>query len=283
MPSPNLYADVSAFRGLFINNQALDATDQDAVLRALEAGSRRVDHMTHRNFFAETATRVLDGNGLSWMWLPDLLAATTIKLDEDANRTFELTLAAATDYYLKRRSYRDEDALPKTALELDQNGQRTSFLKQKRLVQIVGRWGFTETTEVVDSIATGPGQSSSSSTLGVFDGTLFAIGQTVLVEAEQEYIRAISGNNLTVFRAVNGTTAAAHAGGVLVNRFVYPPEIIQATLILAGRLIKRRESGYANVSDNLVSGLSNRFFSNDPDVDGRSGLLVEHIRGDTMI
>src|SRR3989304_8084749 len=112
MPSPNLYADLNAFRGLFVNNQALDATDQTAVLRAIEAGSRRVDHMTRRNFFAETATRVFDGNERSWMWLPDLLAATTIKLDEDANPKFEPTLTAATDYYLKRRSYRDEDALP---------------------------------------------------------------------------------------------------------------------------------------------------------------------------
>src|SRR3990172_1290641 len=103
MPAPNLYADVSAFRRLLIDNQALDATDQDAVLRALEASSRRVDHMTGRTFFAETATRVLDGNGRDWMWLPDLLAATTIKLDEDADRTFELTLAPAPDYYLKRR------------------------------------------------------------------------------------------------------------------------------------------------------------------------------------
>src|SRR3972149_10876813 len=139
----NLYAGVSAFRQLFIDNQALDPTDQAVVLRPLEAASPRVDHMTPRPFFAETATRVFDGNGRSWMWLPDLLAATTIKLDEDANRTFELTLAAATDYYLKRKFYRNEDALPKTALELDQNGQRTSFLKQKRLVEVVGGWGVT--------------------------------------------------------------------------------------------------------------------------------------------
>jgi len=279
MPSPNLYADLNAFRGLFVDNQTLDATDQTAVLRAIEAGSRRVDNMTHRTFFAETDTRVFDGNGRSWMWLPDLLAATTIKLDEDANRTFELTLAAATDYYLKRRFYRNEDALPKTALELDQNGQRTSFLKQKRLVEIVGRWGFTEITEVVDSIPSA-GQSSTSTTLPVVDGTLFSVGQTVLIELEQEYIRAISGNNLTVYRAVNGTTAVEHVFGKLVNRFVYPPEIIQATLILAGRLIKRRERDYANVSDNLVSGLSQKFFRYDPDV---GGLLEEYTRGDAMI
>jgi len=275
----NLYAGVSAFRQLFIDNQALDATDQAVVLRALEAASRRVDHMTHRTFFAETATRVFDGNGRSWMWLPDLLAATTIKLDEDANRTFELTLAAATDYYLKRKFYRNEDALPKTALELDQNGQRTSFLKQKRLVQIVGRWGFTEQTETLDSIA-GAGQSSSSTTLTVNDGTLFSIGNTVLVESEQEYISAITGNNLTVSRAVNGTTAATHATGQLVKRFVYLTEVEQAALILAGRLIKRRESSYANATNNLTTGITETFYRYDPDV---SVLLAEHVRGNGLI
>ena len=283
MPSPNLYADVSAFRGLFINNQALDATDQDAVLRALEAGSRRVDHMTHRNFFAETATRVLDGNGLSWMWLPDLLAATTIKLDEDANRTFELTLAAATDYYLKRRHYKDEDALPKTALELDgQNGQRSYFLKQKRLIQIVGRWGFTEETETVEASGTaitGTLADATDLTFATSADADLAIGQTLLLESEQVYISGGTTSPWTVVRGLNGTTAAAHAA-VAVKRYLYVPEVIQATLILAGRLIKRRESNYANVSDNLVSGVSEKFYSYDPDV---AGLLAEYVRGDAII
>src|SRR3972149_3438821 len=242
----NLYAGVSAFRQLFIDNQALDATDQAVVLRALEAASRRVDHMTHRTFFAETATRVFDGNGRSWMWLPDLLAATTIKLDEDANRTFELTLAAATDYYLKRRHYKDEDALPKTALELDgQNGQRSYFLKQKRLVQIVGRWGFTEETETVESAGTaitGTLADAVDLTLATSADADLAIGQTLKLESEQVYISGGPTSPWTVVRAQNGTTAAAHSA-VAVNRYVYTAEVREAALILASRGWERRGAG----------------------------------------
>src|SRR5581483_11636226 len=95
------------FRARFLNNQALDATDQTDVLRVLEAASRRVDDHCRRTFYAEVATRHFDGNGCSLLLLPDLLGATSVKLDEDMDRTFELTLAAATDYFLLRHGYRD--------------------------------------------------------------------------------------------------------------------------------------------------------------------------------
>lgn len=281
--SKNLYADVNAFRGLFINNQTLDANDQAAVIRALEAASRRVDDMTHRTMYAETATRVLNGNGRSWMWVPDLLAVTTIKLDEDGDRTFELTLAAAADYYLKRRGYKDEDALPYTTLELDHvNGQRTSLLKQRRLVQIVGRWGYIEETEAVESAGTaitGTLADATDLTLATSADADLGIGQTLKLENEQVYISGGTTSPWTVVRGVNGTTAAAHAA-VAVNRYVYTPKIVQATLILAGRLIKRRESSYANVSQNLISGIQDTFYSYDPDV---RGLLAEYVRGDGMV
>ncbi len=279
----NLYADLVAFQELFVHNVTLDANDRDAVLRALEAGSRRVDSLTHRAFFAETGTRILDGEGRPWQWIPDLLAETTIKLDEDGDRTFELTLAEPTDYYLKRRGYKDEDALPATTLELDAvNGQRSTLLERKRLIELVGRWGFTEETEAVEDSGTpitGTLANATDITLVTSANADLAIGQTLKLADEQIYISGATVSPWTVVRGVNGTTPVAHAG-VAVNRYVYTPGVVMATLILAGRLIKRRESNYANVSDNLVSGVTTKFFSFDPDV---SGLLAEFVRGDGLI
>jgi hypothetical protein len=275
----NLYADLVAFQELFVHAITLDATDRDAVLRALEAGSRRVDNMTGRAFFAETATRILDGKGRSWQWIPDLLAATTIKLDEDGDRTFELTLVAGTDYYLKRRGYKDEDALPATTLELDAiNGQRGVLQHRRRLIELVGRWGFTEETETVEASGTaitGTLANASDLTLATSADADLAIGQTLKLEDEQVYISGGTTSPWTVVREVNGTTAAAHAA-VAVNRYVYVPGVVTAALIIAGRLIKRRDASYANVSENLVSGVTTKFFSFDPDVDG---LLSEYVRG----
>ena len=106
-----------------------------------------------------------------------------------------------------------------------------------------------------------------------------SVGQTLKLEDEQVYISGAAGSPWTVVRGVNGTTAAAHAA-VAVNRFTYVTEVVQAALIIAGRLISRRASGYANVSDNLVSGVSTKFFSWDPDV---AGLLADYVRGDGMV
>ncbi len=275
----NLYADLVAFRGLFVDNHTLDATDQAAVLRALGDGSRRVESITGREFFAETATRILDGGGRAWQYIPDLLAETTIKLDEDGDRTFELTLVQGTDYYLKRRGYKNEDALPATTLELDTiNGQRGTLLQRKRLIEVVGRWGFTEETEVVEASGTpitGTLDDGTELTLATSADADVGIGQTLKLEDEQVYIKDGATSPWTVVRGVNGTTAAAHAA-VAVNRYVYPDGVPMAALILAGRLIKRRDSSYANVSDNLVAGVTTKFFSFDPDV---SGLLAPYKRG----
>ncbi len=279
----NLYADLVAFQELFVHNITLDDSDRDAVLRALESGSRRVDSMTHRTFFAETATRILDGDGLPWQWIPDLLAATTIKLDEDGDRVFEITLVEPTDYYLKRRGYKDEDALPATTLELDAvNGQRGTLLQRRRLIELAGRWGFTEETEAVEDSGTpitGTLADATDITLLTSANADLAIGQTLLLGTEQIYVSGATLSPWTVVRGVNGTTAVAHAA-VAVNRYVYVPGVVQAALIIAGRLIKRRESSYANVSDNLVAGITTKFFSFDPDV---SGLLADFVRGDGLI
>src|SRR3972149_10597654 len=140
----NLYVDLDAFRRQFVNNLALDASDATEVERAIEAASRHVDHLTRRpdGFYATTDTRYFSGDGRDYIVIPDLLAATTIKLDEDGDRTFGLTLAAATDYYLKRYAHADEDAPPWNRLVLDSvNGQRSSFASRDRLPRAAGGGG----------------------------------------------------------------------------------------------------------------------------------------------
>lgn len=54
----------------------------------------------------------------------------------------------------------------------------------------------------------------SSQTLGVGSGSAFAVGETILVEAERMYITDIAGNNLIVERAYDGTALAEHASGL---------------------------------------------------------------------
>ena len=262
---PNLYADAGQFARRFANDATLDTPDLTEVLTVIEAASRAIDDYCDRHFYAVTATRVFDGDGYTSMWIPDLISATTVKLDEDEDGTFETTLTAS-DYRLVRSGHWDQDATPKTKIELLASGAIGAFQPTDRLLQIVGSWGYTADTETTaDTVENNP-LTDTGTTLTVNDGTNFDVGQTLLIESEQVYVTAISTNNLTVVRGMNGTTAAAHVQNTAITRFVYVPEVVEATVAQAGRIWKRRETAYANVIQNPLTGAMEQFKGVDPDI-----------------
>lgn len=48
------------------------------------------------------------------------------------------------------------------------------------------------------------------------DGTAISVGETILIDSEQVTVDVVAGNTLTVRRAVNGSTLAAHSSGATV-------------------------------------------------------------------
>ena len=80
-------------------------------------------------------------------------------------------------------------------------------------------------------------------------------GDTLLIESEQLYVTAVSGNNLTAERGVNGTTAATHADDTAISRFVYPKQLVEAVVMQASRLWTRRASGFADEAGFAETGL----------------------------
>jgi len=285
-----------------MDSAALDAADEARVLTLLEAASRRVDQRCRRFFYTEHATRYFDGDGYENIYVPDLLAVpdTTdgIKLDEDGDRTYELSLAAATDYYLEHAGRSpggpggDLDAAPFNVLRLDAvNGQRSTFTWRRRLIEIGGsplaRWGYTEATEAVVTGAgvavTGTLADAADLTLAVSDDADLAIGQTLRLgdvdTGEQLYISGGTASPFTVVRGLNGTTAAEHTD-VALRRFSYLPEVVEAVVMLASRMWKRRESAYSNIISNEVAGTMQVFRQLDPDVEA---LLAPLVRYSTMV
>lgn len=69
------------------------------------------------------------------------------------------------------------------------------------------------------TITTNPAASQAVSSIGVSDGTQFAIGEIILIDAERMKIVDIAGNNLIVNRAFDGTVLAAHTSGATVFAF----------------------------------------------------------------
>ena len=242
----NAYADLTTLKSAgFLN---ITGTGHDSRLIALlEAVARVIDRHCNRHFYVLVDTRKFDGNGGTELAVTDLISVTTLKTDDDKDRTFETTWAA-TDYLLYPLNAQPAKpwGRPYTRVLVDtEAGNEDVFTAGMQTVEIDGKWGYREVTEDsrADINAAG-GLSSTATTVTVTDGAKFAVGQTVLIDSEQLYVTAISTNVLTINRAVNGTTAASHSNGADIHIYRYPGPVVEACLIQAARLWKRKDSGF---------------------------------------
>jgi hypothetical protein len=71
--------------------------------------------------------------------------------------------------------------------------------------------------------------SAASTTVAVTTGSAFAAGETILLDSERMLIQDISGNNLTVRRAYDGSVLAAHTGST-----IYAPRTLTVVRGAAG-------------------------------------------------
>lgn len=81
--------------------------------------------------------------------------------------------------------------------------------------------------------------NKNSVSLTVSDGTQFAVYEVILVESERMLITDIAGNVLTVERAFEGSTIAAHAAGV----DIYAPRTLTVTRGALGSTAATHASG----------------------------------------
>lgn len=233
----NCYSDLTRLKSTSYLN--LSSTDHDTYLvEVLAAASRQIDKFCARKFYPETATKYF--NGAVELHIDDLLSIDTFKLDIDGDGTFSYTLATS-DYILYPLN-----VYPKVEIKINRNqGDYSNFASGiEKGVEIIGLWNYAESATPYSSSGTTITASDGSTTaVTAADGTALAIGQTVLVESEQMYISAISDNNLTVKRAVNGTTGAAHSAKTAYI-YEYPEPIVHAVLIQAMRWWKRKDSAF---------------------------------------
>ena len=238
----NAYADLTTLKSGAVLN-ITGASYDTRLLELLEAVSRLMDRYCNRHFYVLLATRKFDGKGASSLNLQDLISLTSLKTDDNADRIFETTWAP-TDYllYPPNADPTREWGRPYTRVLVDtEAGTREAFPPGLQAVEIAGKWGYREVTEDSGSdINEGAQYSATGTTLTVTGGSKFAVGQTILIESEQLYVTAISTNDLTVIRGVNGTTAAAHTNGTNISIYRYPRAVVEACLIQTSKMWMRR-------------------------------------------
>jgi hypothetical protein len=233
----NSYASLTELKSIL----GTSSTTDDVIMRkTLESASRRIDRYCRRHFYITSETKYLDGK-LS-LWIPDLLSITTIKTDEDGDATFENTLDS-DDYLLYGPGIEDTlNTYPKTRLEINPNGDYSSFASGvKKGVEIVGTWGYAEsTTPYFTTAITGTVSTTTGTTLTLSADSVIEIGHTILCESEQMYVTALGTLSATVERGANGTTAAIHSLKAL-SYYVYPRDITQSCIDLAVALYQNRD------------------------------------------
>ncbi len=263
----NSYVTVDLLKGSGVLN--MDTNEHNDRLRGLlEGSSRTIEDYAQRLFYSRSLTLLFDGDGSRLQGIDDLISITTLKTDDDVDRTFETTWAT-TDYLLlpsnaDPATTNNPRSRPYYEIEVDPNGNQSSFTKGRQTVQIVGVWGYwqhlkraTETVDgELDAIETGVDVSARQD---------IQAGHTILIDSEQMYVKSYEDNVLTVVRGVNGTTAATHTTSTVIDIYEYPSAITEAVLITASRLWTRRLSGFAN-SIGLPDGSMQVFRGIDPDV-----------------
>lgn len=228
----------------------------DGIRHLCERASRVFDTFTRRHCWAKTATNYYRGAGAR-LWLPDgdILSVTTLKTDDDADGTFETTWAT-TDFDLIS-SEEGFNGAPYDGLEITDFGVNGSFAAGvRRGVEIAGVFGIgngVDADPVVRSVTTANEAIDATEVSIIMSaGTDMEVGRTIRIDSEQMYITAVSSSTITVIRGVNGTTAATHDTGTVVDYYTYPDEVVQAVIMQFGRWHSQKSDGY--IADAIGSG-----------------------------
>lgn len=289
---------------LALGEQAPSGERDKVIDQKIEAASREIDNLTHRQFIPRTETRhyafPYPDTRRTWV-LPldeDLLSISALTKDGDT-----VTAISSSDYFLEPRNY----GPPYYWIEIDLDSAAffSTTGTHQRAVRVTGSWGYCSDTVTAGALA--EALDTSETGVDVTDSSLIGIGDTILVGSEQMfvtaksllttgttlndtltanknntdvtvasgsaikqgevitlgsermYVESISGNDLTVIRAydgsvlrahstgitvyaprtltvergVNGTTAAAHDTATAVSRYVPPADIVNLCEALA--------------------------------------------------
>ena len=125
------------------------------------------------------------------------------------------------------------------SLHRAEGNKADGFVTGEQNFQIIGVWGYSQYSEDSGTDLNDASMNATKTTVAVDDGTQLEIGQTALIGTLQMLVTGISGNNLTVTRALNGSTAAAHADNSDIEILRWPASVERAALVQTARIWTR--------------------------------------------
>ncbi len=146
MAITNGYATLAEIRARLAISDPVDIGQDTMLERMVEAASRAIDSDTGQSFYAATATRYFRAQSATRLALGcRLLSITTLKCDQDGDRTYEETWAA-TDYDLMPQASAHA-SVGYTWIDTAPAGRYYFPVgRNPRSVEIAGTWGYAATT-----------------------------------------------------------------------------------------------------------------------------------------
>ena len=264
----NSYADVLTFKTAEYAN-IVSNTNQVSFRKLLEQASRHLDKQCHRYFYCWEGIKYYDGK-YGNLLIDDLLGIPTIKLDEDADDVYEATMAA-TDYLLY-----PANKLPKERIELSNASNYGGFASGvPRGVEVTGIHGYGDGESATpyytsgQAVTNAPNFAAGVTVLTMASTATFGAGLTLRIDAEQMYVETVTNaTTVVVRRGVNGTTDIVHATGAAISLYEAPQPIREATLVIAMRAWKRKDSAFQDAVGSPDTGLVITYKDEDPFVKG---------------
>lgn len=213
-------------------NATTSATTSAALLARVIETSDLLQRMAGRRFDERIETRYYTARSVA---VGGAVLGNMLMLDDDL-RTLTTLIngdgqTLATGYTLLPRGVRRDGLTAYDSVLLDAYGGfawQAGSNDPTASISVTGTWGYGG--RWINGGATLGGNLSDSATSITYTGSGLEAGMTVKVDSEYLYIDAVSGNTLTLVRAVNGSTAAAHSSGVSVQYWEAQP-VVRALIV----------------------------------------------------
>ena len=275
---PNLYATLEDIKGFGMLN--ITGTSTDAVLLdCLEEASRQIDTDTDRFFYIHEGTFYQDGGAIRVILDWDVQTISTLKCDTDGDGVYESTYTVDMNVTTSPDAFvYPLNRLPKTRLEANPWGTYGHFgAGIRKSIQITGTFGYgndwpvdfkhdnlnTLTSVITSTSVTLPVSGNSTEALEV--GHTIQLTSSTPASEQIFILTKTASTSYTVRRSMNGTVAITSGTSATIDIYDYPSPIKKATLIHAMKTFKRRESAYANVISNSLTGEISVWKGDDPD------------------
>lgn len=243
----SLYGDLTKLKDdSVLKDPAAGSDDDDELFELLLAVSDWVDHYCNRHFYPRVEALLFDGTGGERLLVPDLISVSELTEVDEFGKAWDTGSYRLLPHNAAplRPWGRPYGAILSSSMGRASEKQGGAFPPGEANFRITGIWGYRLFAEPSGATLAAP-LAADAAMMTVSDGSQFRVGQTVLLgdgetaTAEQALITGIDGNELSVSRGLNGSTAAAHASGGGVGILRWPASVERAALIQTARIWTR--------------------------------------------